>query len=171
MAALFGMLFLLQSCTYAISSATANKVDKNITFEMLQLDPDSYKGSLVIFGGTIKETTYLQHGMLIDVFQKPLDWWGRPIPTQRSGGRFLIYSPAILGPDSYAPGREITVAGEVAGTSLKGTGNMGDAELTEYDYPVLIEKELQLWPNTKNPQLPDSWDSLANPFASPRQGY
>ena len=73
MAALFGMLFLLQSCTYAISSATANKVDKNITFEMLQLDPDSYKGSLVIFGGTIKETTYLQHGMLIDVFQKPLD--------------------------------------------------------------------------------------------------
>jgi hypothetical protein len=75
------MLLFIKGCTYAISPEMVDKVDKTITFEMVQIDPDSYKGSLVIFGGTIKQTTSLAEGTLIDVFEKPLDYWGKPIAS------------------------------------------------------------------------------------------
>ena len=73
---LCSMLPFVQGCTYAVSPEVADKVDKNITFEMLQIDPDSYKGSLVIFGGTIKQTISQVEGTVIDVYEKPLDYWG-----------------------------------------------------------------------------------------------
>ena len=165
---LLSVLFFLQSCSYAISSAMVDTVDKTITFEMLQIDPDSYEGSLVIFGGTINKTTYLPQGTLIDVFQKPLDYWGKPIRTSRTAGRFLVYSPEYLGFDSFAPGRDITIAGEVAGNRLKKIGGMEFTEFTEYSYPVLNAKEIKIWPVTRSSEQPeDWWDPLSGGYAPP----
>ena len=68
---------------------------------------------------------------------QPLDYWGRPIRTNEARGQFLIYTPVYIDPDIYAPGSEITVAGEIEGTTLKLPGN---TELTKYNYPVLVSK-------------------------------
>jgi outer membrane lipoprotein len=159
---LFGCMILFQGCGYPISKDLVEKSDKIITFEMLQADPDQYKGKLVILGGSIAAVTALEEGSLIDVDQLPLDYWGKPIRTKKASGRFLVYTPVYLNPLIYTPGREITVAGEIQGTSLKLPGKM---EPTSYSDPVLVSKELKLWPKARSPQEPTWWDPLYDPHS------
>ena len=156
---LFTLIILLQGCSYAISPTVADKADKTITFEMLRADPGLYKGKIIILGGTIAEITNLKQGSLITVDQKPLDFWNKPTRTTRTGGRFLLFYPRAVDSLTYAFGRELTVAAEVAGTSLKALGDK------EYDHPVLVSKELKLWSREqKRPEAQTQWgDPLYDP--------
>ena len=65
-----------------------DKADKTIPFEKLQADPDSFKGKLVILGGTIEKANKMKQGTLIEVVQKPLDYWGKPKRTKRTAAGF-----------------------------------------------------------------------------------
>lgn len=130
---------LLQGCTYAVSPPFREKADRSITFDQLLADPDLYKGKVLILGGTIVETAVKPKGTLITMTEKPLDYWGKPIRTTRSGGRYLLFHPDALDAFLYAPGRELTVAAEVAGTKFAPLGNQ------EFIDPVLIVKEVKLW--------------------------
>jgi len=159
---LFCYIMFLQGCVYPISKNLVEKTDKTITFEMLQRDPDLYKGRLVILGGSIAVINDLAEGSLIYINQAPLDYWGRPIRTNGATGQFLVYTPVYIDPDIYTPGSEITVAGEIEGTSLKLPGN---TELTKHTYPVLVSKELKLWPGKRGPEVPGWWDPLWNPLS------
>jgi outer membrane lipoprotein len=151
-------------CTYAISRDVARNADASLTFEAISREPETYQGKLVILGGMIVRTTALNQGTLIEVSQKPLDYWGKPRRTTATGGTFLIVYPAALAPLRYAPGREITVAGQIEGTRSK---TLGDAE---YGYPILLSKELKLWPLERPPlSRPDYLDPLYDPYTSPRQ--
>ncbi|MFA5072870.1 MAG: Slp family lipoprotein [Nitrospirota bacterium] len=162
---LFALFFSLQACSYAISPAARDKADQTISFEMLRSDPDLYTGKMVILGGTIAETTELQLGTLIQVMQKQLDYWGKPTRTNRTGGPFLVYYPGYLNALAYAPGREITVAGEIAGTQLKLSKELSKS----YQHPVLVSKELKLWERTRSRNDPQSWDPLQGPVRIPVQ--
>lgn len=155
---------LLQGCSYAISPAVVDRADKAITFDMLRAEPDLYKGKILILGGTIAEITNLKQGSVITVDQKPLDFWGKPTRTSRTGGRFLIYYSRPVDSLTYAPGRELTVAGEVMGTRLKALGDK------EYDHPILVSKELKLWPREqRRPEAQTQWgDPLYDPQRQPR---
>src|SRR5512143_470670 len=117
--ALAVLALLLQSCTYAISPEMAARADKTISFEMIQADPDTFKGKIILVGGTIAGTSTTKQGTLIEVIQKPLDYWGKPKRTDIIGGRFLVLSPAFLNVMLFAPGRDVTVAAEVEGTRSK----------------------------------------------------
>ncbi len=153
-------------CTYAISSDLAKRADKNLPFETLENDPEPHKGKLVILGGVIVQTTNAKRGTLIEVEQKPLDTWGKPQRTTKSGGRFIVSYPGYLDPLVYAPGREVTVAAEVEGTRIKAPGGV------DYNYPAVLSKELKLWPKERPPQYrPDYMDPLYDPEASPRKYY
>jgi len=161
---LIGLILSLQGCRYAISPEIVDNADKTITFEMLRSDPDLYQGRLVILGGTIAQITNVKSGVLITVDQKSLDYWGKPMRTTRTGGQYLIFYPRYLDFLSYAPGREITVAATVEGTKLKALGD------SEFDYPVLISKELKLWP--KEQKRPDAQTQWGDPLYDPqRQPY
>jgi outer membrane lipoprotein len=163
-AVLFGIILLLQGCTYAISPAMVDKAEKNLPFEKLRADPDLYKGKLVILGGTIDQITNLKQGTLIEVVQKHLDYWGKPKRTKTTGGRFLVLHPRYLNPMVYAPGREITVAGEVEGTSSKALGN------SEYDYVIVVSKELKLWQLERQSWSKPQWiDPLYDPSSPGRR--
>ena len=163
--ALFGGMLLLQACAYPISKDLVERTDKAITFEMLRSDPDRYKGKTVILGGSIVQVTVLAQGSLIEVTRSPLDYWGKPIRHNRQGSRFVVYSPAYVDPDTYAPQREITVAGEVKGTVLRVTGL---PEMT-YSFPVIISREIKLWPNRLTQEQPEWLDPLYNRKQSPVQ--
>jgi outer membrane lipoprotein len=152
---LISMALCFQGCTYAISPELAGRADKKTSFETLQNDPASFKGKLFILGGVIARTTPLKQGTLIEVVQKPLDWWGQPRRTNTSGGVFLVIYPAYLDPLVYVEGREVTVAAEIEGTRSK---TLGDRE---YDALVVTSKELKLWPRERPPQYrPDYMDPL-----------
>lgn len=147
---LFGVLLFLHGCTYAISPPLVEKATQNIPFEKLQADPEAFAGKLFILGGTIDQTTNTKQGTVIVVVQKKLDYWGRPERTRRTGGRFLVFHPGYLDPMVFAPGQDITVAGEVMGLN---TPVLGDQHS---DYFAVLSKEYRLWeqerPSWKRPQ-------------------
>jgi outer membrane lipoprotein len=153
---LVSIALFLQGCSYAISPELADRADKTVPFEALERDPEPYKGKLVILGGIITQTTPVKKGTLIEVLQKPLDYWGKPRRTDTSGGKFLVYYSANLDPLVYAPERELTVAAEVDGFRSKALGD------TEYNYPVVLSKELKLWPQERPSPYsrPDYMDPL-----------
>jgi outer membrane lipoprotein len=145
---LFGVALLVQGCTYAISPAVSRKADTTVTFEKLQADPGPFAGKLLILGGTIADIAAMKQGTLIEVIHRELDYWGKPERTERTAGRFYVVHPKQLDPMVYAPGRDITIAGEVQKPGSQALDNRGD------DYPVLLSKELRLWERER----PSSWD-------------
>lgn len=153
-----GAALFLQGCSYAISSDVTRTADRTITFEMLQADPPSFKGKTVILGGLIAQTKNVKTGTLIEVVQKQLDYWGRPRRTDRSRGRFIVLQPRYLDPFVYAPGREITVAGEVTGSEEASPGGSGAA------YVLINAREIKLWPREKQARDSPTWlDPLYDP--------
>ncbi len=166
-AVLFSSMLFVQGCSYAISPGMVDKADKTVLFEKLQADPDSFKGRLIIAGGTIEQTSEVNRGTLIEVAQRPLDYWGKPERTKRTGGRFLVFHPGLLNAMAYAPGVDITIAGEVLGTSSPMIGSK------QYDYPVLLSKELKLWERETGSGDKARWmDPLSNgPARSDRPVY
>ncbi len=159
------LALVLQACTYAISHDMSVKADKSITFEMLLADPDTFKGKILILGGTISQLTQTKQGTILEVDQKPLDYWGKPKRTNKTGGKFLALHPGFLNTFVYAPGREITIAAEIEGTRSKALGE------TEYSYPVVAVKEIKLWEREPPAAARPTWiDPLYDP-SNPGQRY
>lgn len=164
---LFVLALLLHGCTYAISRSMTAQADKTITFEMIQTAPDTFKGKIIILGGIISQINTIKEGTLIEVIQKPLDYWGKPKRTKRTEGRFIIFHPGYLNVMLFTPGREITAAAEVEGTRSNDLGE------TEFTYPLVLAKELKLWPVERQtwftPQWIDPLNTPSGPPANPSQ--
>jgi starvation-inducible outer membrane lipoprotein len=146
-----GITLLIQGCTYAISPELADQADRTVSFEQLLADPDLYKGKILILGGVIEQVTRKPQGVLIRLAQKPLDYWGKPVRTSRSGGWFLLFHRNVIDNVVYFPGREITAAAEVAGTKL---AVLGDQEFSD---PVLVVKEVAFWERQQAAPVSPEW--------------
>jgi len=147
LALVFCLALCVQGCSYAISPPLVKQSDKTISFEQLLAEPASYTGKTVILGGIIAQIKNTPQGALIEIIQKELDYWGKPVRTDKTGGRFLLRHPGFLDAMVYAPGRELTVAAEVVGTEEKALTQ------AEYSYPLLRVRELKLWERERR-----SWD-------------
>jgi len=157
------LALFFQGCTYAISPEYARQADRSTFFHEIRQDPEIYKGKLVIIGGTIAQVSSTDHGTLIEVVERALDYWGRPERTQKTGGRFMLLYPAHLNTLLYAPGREITVAATVDGTE---TATLVDPGLR---VPLFLSKELKLWEDTRKAGTGPQWfDPLYDPNRSVR---
>jgi len=137
---IIGTALLLQGCSYAISPEVARTADRTITFERLQADPPSCKGKTVILGGLILQARNVKTGTLIEVIQKELDYWGKPRRTDRTGGHFIVHQPRYIDVQIFAPGRDITIAGEVTGAEEASLGDPGRS------FVLINARELKLWP-------------------------
>ena len=158
-----GISLLIQSCTYAISPEIADQADKTLSFRQLQADPDTFKGKIIILGGIIAQTSSIEQGTMIEIVEKPLDYWGKPKRTETTEGRFLVLHVGALDPIIFSPGREITVAAEIEGTRSKAL------EGVEYSYPVVISKELKLWERERQSWDRPEWiDPLYDPYSPGR---
>jgi outer membrane lipoprotein len=157
-------LLFIQGCGYAISPGVAEQADKSITFSELEAHPEWYAGKMAIFGGTIDRIRNTAQATVIDVTQKKLDRWGKPLPSRWSAGSFIVVHPGFLDTLAYAPGRDITVAGVVQGP--------GDPALNDLNVasPVILSRELKLWPRERPSwNRPQYLDPLYDPYTSPRR--
>jgi outer membrane lipoprotein len=139
---LFIMIVLtafLAACTQAIPKESLNKVDPNLSFQMLIKDPESYQGKNILVGGQILAVNVREGESWVEVLQKPLDWQHRPKDTDESAGRLLVRFQGFLDPAIYTAGKKITVVGEVQGKKVQPLKEM------DYAYPVLIPREHHLW--------------------------
>jgi outer membrane lipoprotein len=143
---LVGLLFVL-GCAPVISKPLRDQVDINLTFREVFKDPDAHKGMVVIWAGEIIESKNTKEGTLIEVLQKPADYFGAPEEADRTEGRFLALYDSFLDSAVYAKGREITVGGEVEGKRIMPLGEI------QYPYPLVVAKEIYLWPDTSKERL------------------
>jgi outer membrane lipoprotein len=135
------------SCAPPFAKGTLEKVDRSISFRELQRDPDTFKGRWVMLAGVIIEARNTKDGTTIEVLQRPMDRRGRPYETDVTEGRFIITTDRFLDAAVYHQGRRIAVVAEVAGQKMLPLGEI------EYQYPVVVAKELYLWEPSSGPQF------------------
>jgi outer membrane lipoprotein len=135
------VVIFASSCASPIAKKYRQEAAPGLTFPMVLEDPAAYKGSVVIWGGTIIRTVdNRQAGSDVFVLQSPLGSTDKPEAADYSQGRFIGVSPSFLDPLVYSKGRKITVAGVVAGKREVAEGGR------TYAYPVVTVEQLYLWP-------------------------
>jgi outer membrane lipoprotein len=127
-------------CRHTISAPVRQQAEPPLPFSELRNNPDDFTGRTIIVGGDILSTRNTAQQTFVEVLQKPLDAFERPITTDQTAGRFMIRCDEYLDPALYAKGRQITIAGRVLGSY---TGKVGDAP---YLYPLISCIESHLWP-------------------------
>ncbi len=137
----FLLLFIspFVGCSPVIPQATLQQVDKSISFEALQQNPDLYRGKMVLLGGDIIEAKNEPSRTVFVVLARTLDSRNRPLEKYGSKGRFIFYQPGFLDPAIYRPDRKISVAGVVVGQEVRPLGDI------TYKYPVIENRVLYLW--------------------------
>jgi outer membrane lipoprotein len=160
MAFLFlALLFLApHGCAYPISKQLRGEARKDLAFSMVLSDPDAYTGSTVIWGGVILETSNYPHRSEMTVLETPLDDLEEPKAVEFSQGRFIARTQKFIDPEIYGRGREITVAGEIIGKETRPLGK------SDYTYPVIMVKELHLWPREGWSWYPPPYYGYPGPY-------
>lgn len=140
-------LFMTAGCAPPFSRETLDKVNRNVSFQELQKEPEKFKGTWVMLGGMIIASKNAKEGILMEILQKPLDTHGRPLQTDSTEGRFLVQSDTFLDSAVYHEGRLITVVAEVIGSKKLPLDDI------MYPYPLLIVKDLHLWDPSQGPRF------------------
>jgi len=128
----------LPSCAHVISKETREGT-LDVPFGSIRGNIEKYKGSTVIWGGMIANITVVDEGTELEVLQNPLDRYGAIDDPDISGGRFIAIYGGRLDRLIYREGREVTVAGKLAGSIERALDGR------PYAYPVVEVIEIRLW--------------------------
>ena len=158
---------LIFSCV-PLSKEVMQQVDESLTYQAVQRNPQDFLGKTVLWGGVIVKTTNRQEETVLEVRQSELDIEKRPKNLDSSAGRFIVRQAGFLDPVIYKEGREITIAGEIAGKEALPLGGL------QYAYPVILAKEIHLWEKI-DPQsypypywdYPPFWGPYGYPYGYP----
>lgn len=91
------------------------------------------------WGGTILSMENNAEGSCFEILSRPLNSYGRPTSSDQDLGRFLACDKTFREPETYKPGRMVTVVGNVTGTENRQVGEF------EYAYPTVDVEYLHLW--------------------------
>jgi outer membrane lipoprotein len=141
------VLFFVNGCAPVISKQLRQQVAKDLTLGAVSINPDAYKGKIVLWSGVIVSSVNLKEGTIIEVLQKPADIQGKPKDVDESEGRFLALYHGYLDVVIYNEGRKVTVAGQVQGEKIQPLGEI------DYTYPLISAKEIHLWPPKKEERV------------------
>lgn len=133
------VLALLVGCAAGPRFKTA-QVDTALTPQQAAAADKSVWGRRVLWGGVIVNTENLPQLSRVEVLAYPLTSDQEPDTKATALGRFLISRRGYLESADYAPGRLVTVTGEIIGTRF---GKVGEAN---YTYAVVQPSGLYLWP-------------------------
>lgn len=141
---LTAVLGLLAACT----SVEFEGAEQALDIYPRDVDELGVESGTVIWGGRIVATTNLENSTELQVLAYPLTGGHAPKPEQRSVGRFVVSVPEFLEPLEFAPGRFVSLAGQLQGMTLVSEG--------EYDrsVPLVQSTQVHLWPRN-----PSDWQS------------
>lgn len=94
----------------------------------------------VVWGGRIVAIQNLEYGTEFQVLAVPLNGSNVPQVDEVSTGRFIALFDGFLEPQDYAPGRFVTLAGQLDGTV---EGSVGDAPVR---FALVRTSQVHLWP-------------------------
>jgi outer membrane lipoprotein len=143
-----GLLLLFVMCAGCASTQETGdgQAASQIEFPQVKSAPDSFKGQPVVFGGQVLSARRLKEGTRIEILQLPLDRSGQPgYDLTQSQGRFLAVQRDFLDPATLPHGTLVTVTGQVTGSITL------PLDETEYHYPVVDIRQLQVWNRSPDP--------------------
>lgn len=148
-AALIAITALGSGCAAPISQEMLRDADESVTLDKVRTEPKAYEGRLVLWTGVILDAQPRENSTVLEILERPADKQKRPKNVDATRGRFLAKGKGFLDPAVFCQGREITVAGKIAGTETSLIGEY------EYTYPVIDIEEYHLWaPLTESPSSP-----------------
>ncbi|MGH7941169.1 MAG: Slp family lipoprotein, partial [Limisphaerales bacterium] len=134
------LLALLSGCaTYPISKEFRQQA-KEVTFDQVRANPESTRGTIVIWGGRIINVVNDTNGSSIYILCLPIRSNEKPIAYGPSPGRFIATSTGFLDPEMFPQGSRVTVAGQLGGVWTEPLGKV------QYAYPVVDIQETHVWP-------------------------
>ena len=139
-------LLVLPGCITSelVTKEMESQVARNIPFEALKAEPDTFKGRVMVLGGKVLAAKRLKEGTQIEVLQLPLDGADAPIMhLPQSKGRFLAYQEAFLDPATIPEGTAVSMIVEVTGHKTQ------PIDEVDYTYPTLKIRTLKIWPEQR----------------------
>lgn len=97
-------------------------------------------GEHVRWGGKIVKVAPQADRTCFTVLSRPLEDSGRPKPGDTSMGRFIACAKGFYDPQVYTEKRQVTVVGNISGTTTRKIGGY------PYHYPTVKAAEVYLWP-------------------------
>lgn len=144
------LVFILAAAVLAgcsvMPKSVLRAVDRDITLDQVQANPEQYIGSNVLWGGIVLGAENLEDATEIEVIETSLAFDERP-RNGASRGRFIVRAPGFLDTNIYSKDKRVTVAGTVKAVERRRIGRM------EYPYPVLEPIELRLFDPTEDKYL------------------
>ena len=112
----------------------------DISPEQVSSDFESYRNSEVLWGGVLVSVTNMEKVTQLEVLAYPLKSNQFPDTDGNPTGRFLVIRDGYLEPVDYAPGRTVTVTGQLGEARESQVGS------AEYIFPVVRPDQIHLWP-------------------------
>ncbi len=135
-------------CATAISKNLREEAIKDIAFQEIKNEPEAHEGKTVILGGDIIRVSNKKESTMLEILQKPIDFFLKPRYTDQSDGRFMALHDDYLDPAIYSAGRQVTVAGKIIGKKVRPVGEL------DYIYPLIRAEEIHLWPQRNRDPYP-----------------
>ena len=143
------VIFALLTGCASTPEFDTSQVDRSLTPQSVNAEPEVSRGKLVLWGGTILDIRNLKETTQIEVLAYPLNVSYLPMLESKPLGRFIIEHTGYLEPTTYAQGRQVTVSGSISGSR---SGKVGE---TSYVYPVISDRQLHLWSPSSEGKRPD----------------
>ncbi len=141
---------LLVACASVVPGELKEQV-RSVPVAKLERTPESYVGSLLLFGGEILAVRAQGEWIEIEVLERPLGLRDRPRINRPPRGRFAVLLPqeGDARVDKLEPGRLVTVVGEAQGRVSLAPDGPPD------ELPVLMARYIHLWPAPLFPGGPE----------------
>ena len=140
---LWVLLTLSWGCAYdVVPDRLEGRIQKDLSFERVEEDPDAYLGRTVMWGGKVLGVTQGAGHTRVELLHVPLDAVFRPLdaPTA-SKGRFMAIDGdgAMKDPGALQKDTLVTVIGEIRARV--------EAPLDEgrYQYPAIVIQDMTAW--------------------------
>lgn len=138
--ALWCCMLLLASCASNIPIEIREIVaGEDVSLGAVRADVKRYVGHKVRWGGTIASVQNRDDGTWIEIVDRELGGYGRPLDTNQSAGRFLARFNGYLDASIYKVDRPLTIFGVVEGQV---SGFIGDYA---YNFPLVSAASHYLW--------------------------
>jgi outer membrane lipoprotein len=137
--ALIGSCVLLAACAHPGPPFLREPMPENPALAQVIADVGAFQDRRVRWGGNVVSVENRAEGTAVEIVERRLDKRGRPAATNTSAGRFVATTTGFLDPMIYTQGREVTIAGTIAGEEPRKIGEF------EYRYVVVKTDNLYLW--------------------------
>lgn len=150
----FVMIIIVVGLLCACSSVMPESLSQqavDLPFQALVDQGGNAIGQTVIMGGYVLKVDNTKAYTRLEVVQAPLGYNQKPKSKDLSQGRLIIKYAGFLDPEVYSRDRQITVGGNITGSTTTGP--------SDHPYPFLNlqAEKIHLWPVEPPPREVDPW--------------